>query len=464
MIKVVYYFKVMLDIKGQYCKDVKVFTDNVEESALSTIYRIADCRAFKNKKIRIMPDCHDGKGIVIGFSCPIDIENDHVNPEHVGCDIGCTISATFFDKPIAEDKIKEFEHKIKKEIPFGFDINDKSKIEWKRIAKAINSAMDRLCSLYPLFKEYAIYFPTEMDLEKWCKRVRIEYGTFLKSIGSVGGGNHFVEYDVNEELGKYCMCVHCGSRKLGLAVFNYWDKIARSLTVSKEEMKLLEASVKEKNTDKSKIKAEINAAKEEYLSRKIPGYLSGEQLMGYLVDVLIAQTYAQLNHEVINEQLVEIYRKMSDGGKPIDFISTTHNYIDYDFKALMGRPNMMIRKGAIRAYEGERIIIPFNMRDGLSICEGKSNDEWNFTAPHGAGRSMSRSKAFDSLNVDEFKKQMADAGIYTTTADKNTLDEAPDAYKPMEEIIKLIEPTVDIKFFMKPKMNIKAQEERKNYS
>ena len=118
----------MLDIKGQYCKDVKVFTDNVEETALSTIYRIADCRAFKDKKIRIMPDCHDGKGIVIGFSCPINIETDHVNPEHVGCDIGCTISATFFDKPIIEDKMKEFEHKIKKEIPFGFSINDKSKL------------------------------------------------------------------------------------------------------------------------------------------------------------------------------------------------------------------------------------------------------------------------------------------------------------------------------------------------
>ena len=454
----------MLDIKGQYCKDVKVFTDNVEESALSTIYRIADCRAFKDKKIRIMPDCHDGKGIVIGFSCPIDIENDHVNPEHVGCDIGCTISATFFDKPIVDDKMKEFEHKIRKEIPFGFDINDKSKIEWKRIAKAVNSAMERLCSLYPAFAEYAIYFTTEMDLENWCKRVRIEYGTFLKSIGSVGGGNHFVEYDVNDDLGKYCMCVHCGSRKLGLAVFNYWDKIARSMVISKEEMKLLEASVKEKNTDKSKMKEELKAAKEEYLSKKIPGYLSGENLMGYLVDVLIAQTYAQLNHEVINEQLVEIYRKMSDGGKPIDFISTTHNYIDYDFKALMGKPNMMIRKGAIRAYEGERIIIPFNMRDGLSICEGKSNDDWNFTAPHGCGRALSRTKAHQQLNVEDFKAEMAAAGIYTTTADASTLDEAPAAYKPYEEIVKLIEPTVSVLYMMKPKMNIKAQEERKKYT
>jgi RNA-splicing ligase RtcB len=121
---------------------------------------------------------------------------------------------------------------------------------------------------------------------------------------------------------------------------------------------------------------------------------------------------------------------------------------------------MMIRKGSIRAYEGERVIIPFNMRDGISICTGKSNPDWNFTAPHGAGRIMSRSKAFENLDAEEFKKQMADAGIYTTTADEKTLDEAPDAYKPMTEIVKLIEPTVNIEFFMKPKMNIKAQEDK----
>lgn len=452
----------MIELKGQYCKDIKIFTDNVEESAMSTIYRIADCRAFKDRKIRIMPDCHDGKGIVIGFSCPIDLETSHVSPEHVGCDIGCRVSATFFDKPILEDKIKEFEHKIRKNIPFGFDVNDKSKIDWKRVTKAINSAMDKVCSLYPKFADYAIHFNCEMDLENWCKRVRINYGDFMKAIGSVGGGNHYVEYDINNDLGKYCMCVHCGSRKLGLAVFNYWNKIAKSMTISKEEMKALEDSVKPKNTDRKKIKDELKTAKEEYLSHKIPGYLSGEHLMGYLIDVLIAQTYARINHEVIHEQLIEIYRKMSDGGKPIDFIATTHNYIDYDLKALMGKPNMMIRKGAIRAYEGERVIIPFNMRDGISICEGKSNEDWNYTAPHGCGRALSRAKAHQQLNVEDFKAEMAAAGIYTTTADASTLDEAPAAYKPYEEIVKLIEPTVNVLYLMKPRMNIKASDTKED--
>lgn len=450
----------MIEIKGRYCKDVKIFSDNVEEEALATIYKMSESLPYKDKSIRIMPDVHQGKGCVIGFSCPVDFEKDFISCETVGCDLGCTISATFFDRPLPEESMAEFEHKLKKAIPLGHDINDKTKIDYKRIIKEFNRAQNKLVSCYPQFSPYVYDFKNEMDLEKWVDKFHLEYGTFLKSIGTLGSGNHFLEYDTSEDLGKYCVCVHCGSRKLGLAVFNYWNKIAKSMTVSPEEMKKLEASVKAKNTDKTKMKEEIKAAREEYLSHRIPGYLSGEHLMGYLVDVLICQVYAQLNHEVINEQIAEIYRKMSGGGKPVDFITTTHNYIDYDFKALTGTPNMMIRKGSIRAYVGERVIIPFNMRDGISICEGKSNPDWNYTAPHGAGRIMSRSKAFENLDVDEFKKQMADAGIYTTTADAKTLDEAPDAYKPMDEIVRLIEPTVDIKFFMKPKMNIKAQEDK----
>jgi RNA-splicing ligase RtcB len=405
-----------------------------------------------------MPDCHDGKGIVIGFSCPIDLETSHVSPEHVGCDIGCRVSATFFDKPILEDKIKEFEHKIRKVIHFGFDINDKKKADIKTIIKRFNSVLNRMCSCYPQLAPYRVEFSNERDLENWCGKFNMDYGTFLKSIGSVGGGNHFLEYDVNDELGKYCVCVHCGSRNLGLKVFNYWNKIAKSMTITKEEMKALTDSVKLKNTDKRNLSTELKAAKEEYLSKKIPGYLSGENLMGYLVDVLLAQEYARLNHDVIIEQVVEIYRKMAKGVNVIDTIHTTHNYIDYDLKALMGKPNMMIRKGAIRAYEGERIIVPFNMRDGISICEGKSNEDWNYTAPHGCGRCLSRSKAKEQLNIEDFKATMEAAGVYTTTADASTLDESPAAYKPYEEIIKLIEPTVSVLYMMKPRMNIKASD------
>lgn len=440
-----------MEIKGKYCKDVKIFTSNIEEAALSTLYRITESKAYDGAKIRIMPDVHQGIGdSVIGFSCPINLESGYVNPQTVGCDIGCTVSLWIYNKPILEDKLAEFEHKIRKDIPFGFNINQQTKIEVKYIIKSFNNAINKLVSKHPILADYAISFTKEKDLEDWCSRLHIDYKMFLKSIGTVGGGNHFVEYDTNDELQKYGICVHCGSRNLGQKVFKYWDKIAKSLSVSKEEMHYIIAKVKENNLDKKKLQEEIDNARKEYLKDRIPNFLQGEYLYRYLIDICLAQTYARINHEIIHSQISEIYRKLSDGGKCIEKIYSTHNYVDMD--------DMVLRKGAVRAYKDELLIIPFNMRDGISICEGKSNDDWNCTAPHGAGRLLSRSKAKETLNVDEFKKQMYDANIYTTTADASTLDEAPNAYKPMDEIVKLIEPTVNILYFMKPKMNIKAAE------
>ena len=445
----------MLEIKGKYCKDVKIFTDNIEESAMATLYRIADSEAYDGAKVRIMPDVHQGVGdSVIGFSCPINIESGYVNPQTVGCDLGCTVSCWIYDKPINDNKLAEFEHKIRKVIPFGFDINKQTKIDVKVLIRSLNKAINTLCSKHPIFSDYAISFTNEKDLEEWCKKLNMDYGVFLKSIGSVGGGNHFVEYDANDDLGKYGVCVHCGSRNLGQKVFKYWDKIAKSLCVTKDEMKILTEKVKSKNTDKKKLQDELKAAKEEYLSTRIPNFLSGEHLYRYLIDVCLAQEYARLNHEAIHSQIADIYRKLSEGGKCIEEIYTVHNYVDMD--------DMILRKGAVRAYKDELLIVPFNMRDGISICEGKSNEDFNYTAPHGCGRILSRSRAKETLDVEEFKKQMADANIYTTTADNSTLDEAPNAYKPMEEIVRLIEPTVEIKYFMKPRMNIKAAEQTIN--
>jgi RNA-splicing ligase RtcB len=440
-----------LDIKGKYCKDVKIFTPNIEESALATLYRIADSRAYDGAKIRIMPGVHQGVGdSVIGFSCPINLENGFVNPQTVGCDLGCTVSLWLYDRPISSEKLAEFEHKIRKDIPFGFEINKQTKIDVKELIKALNKSINVLCSKHPIFSEYAISFSKEKDLEDWCKRINMDYGTFLKSIGSVGGGNHYVEYDVNEELGKYGVCVHCGSRNLGQKVFKYWDKIAKSLCVTKDEMRTLTEKVKSKNIDKRNLKKELDDARKEYLKDRIPNFLSGEHLLKYLIDVCLAQTYARLNHHIIHSQISNIYKKLSNGGKCLDEIYTTHNYVDMD--------DMILRKGAVRAYKNELLVIPFNMRDGISICDGKSNEDWNYTVCHGCGRALSRSKAKQQLNVEKFKETMEAAGIYTTTADASTLDEAPNAYKPMEEIIKLIEPTVNILYLMKPKMNIKAAE------
>ena len=441
----------MIEVKGKYCKDIKIFADEVEGAAMQTIYHIAESKAYDGSKIRVMCDVHQGVGdSVIGFSVPIDIENGYVNPQTVGVDIGCTVSLWLYDKPIANDKLAEFEHKIRKSVPFGFNINDKTKVDVKDLIRSINKAINVLCSKNPILSDYAISFTKEKDLEDWCRRLNMDYGVFLKSIGSVGGGNHFVEYDINEELGKYGVCVHCGSRNLGQKVFKYWDKIAKSLCVTKDEMRALTEKVKSNNTDKRKLKDELKAAREEYLKDRIPNFLSGEQLYGYIIDMCVAQTYARVNHDTIHTEISRIYQKLSDGGSCIERIYTTHNYIDLD--------DMVLRKGAVRSYKGEELIIPFNMRDGISICEGKSNEDWNCTAPHGCGRCLSRSKAKEVLDVEKFKKEMEDADIYTTTANASTLDEAPNAYKPMEEIVRLVEPTVDIKYFMKPRVNIKASE------
>lgn len=179
----------MIEIKGKFCKDIKVFTDNIEESAISALYSIAGSKAYENSKIRIMPDVHKGVGdSVIGFSCPVDLENGFINPQTVGCDLGCTVSAWFYDRPINTDKIPEFEHKIRKVIPFGFNINERSKVDVKTIIKTFNKSINTLCSKHPVFSDYAISFTKEKDLEDWCKKINMDYGTFLKSIGSVGGG------------------------------------------------------------------------------------------------------------------------------------------------------------------------------------------------------------------------------------------------------------------------------------
>lgn len=449
----------MYELKGKYTEDVKVFAENVEESALQQVQEIADCVANKGKRIRIMPDCHTGVNICIGASIPVDITNpdERICPGHVGVDIGCTVSLTLFDKPIPDESIPMLEHRLRKTLPFGMNINESTNYDKKELKSWLNKYMDKLVSAHPMFTEYAIRFNDDRDISDWLGKFGMNDKLFYKSLPSIGGGNHYLEYDVNEELGLYGMSAHCGSRNLGKKVYEYWAEIASGKKLPKEVRKEIIAEVKRNNTDRRKLDAEIQDAKDKWMENHVPNYLQGEDMLRYLVDVCIAQAYASYNHHLIHQTMERIYTEIS-GGKPTEYIQTTHNYIDYDFEAKDGTPHMMVRKGAIRSYKDEKMIIPFNMRDGISVCLGKSNPDWNFTAPHGAGRLMSRSVAFKELDVEEFRKQMEDAGIYTTTADKNTLDEAPGAYKPMDEIVRLIEPTAEILYFMKPKMNIKAAE------
>ena len=241
--------------------------------------------------------------------------------------------------------------------------------------------------------------------------------------------------------------MHFGSRNFGLKVCNYWTKIAKSNKVSKDEVKALTAKFKESyNGDMKEFKTNLNKYIEENTHHTINGYISGENMKGYLCDMVFAMGYARYNHITVENIIENILRKF--GLEVIDKVSTTHNYIDFrDFT---------LRKSAISANKGEVVLVPFNMRDGVAVCVGKGNSDWLNSCSHGAGRKMSRSAAKKAISLDEYKKSME--GIYTTTANITTIDEAPMAYKDTEEIKSIIVDTVDISYCMKPKINIKAAE------
>jgi len=272
---------------------------------------------------------------------------------------------------------------------------------------------------------------------------------FYKSIGTVGGGNHFIEYGEFENGSAWT--IHCGSRNFGMKIFKYWEKVAQNNSLSKSEIKDLTTTFKNDYMKNHSDMRNFQKALNEFLKSKkeghYNGYLNGENMIGYITDLFFAQAYAKFNHKIISEKIYDIVRNFGLN-KIEEKIYTTHNYISpYD---------QIIRKGAIASYEDEKMIIPFNMRDGLAICVGKSNSEWNYSAPHGAGRIMSRSKAKQNVDIEEFKKAMD--GIYSTSIGVGTLDESPMVYKNCDEIISLIEPTCDILFLIKPKINIKAFE------
>ena len=445
----------MIELKGKFCKDLKIFTDNIEDGALNLLYELVNSKMSDGHKIRIMPDVHLGKGIVIGYSCPISIGKDFINPEFIGVDIGCGVEMIFFDKPLEEKKYPQFERKIKKEIPTGFNINKQRQFEMKEFVKFVNSEVQKAYQTSKGAFNF-IEFKTEDDFETWCKGFGMEFGTFIKSIGTLGGGNHMCEYDVNDELGKYGFMVHTGSRNLGKMVCQKWVRSAKGLSVDKEGMeKEVKEFVANFKGDPTEIPENLKKIRAKYRTPESNGYLEGELLKGYLTDMVVAQAYAKYNRMIILRKAAEVMNKIN-GAKVIDHVASIHNYLDFG--------DMTIRKGSIRSYEGERMIIPFNMKDGVAICEGKSNDDWNCSAPHGAGRIMSRAAAKKKINLSDFQKQMNEAGIYSTSVCQNTLDEAPDAYKPMPEIVELIKDTCEIQFFMKPKINIKATESEVKYS
>lgn len=436
----------------QLYENCKIYNDNVEASAMQTIYDVMKSGAFNNSQVRIMPDVHDGKGIVIGFTAPLD---NYINPNHVGVDIGCCIDTWFTNIPIEtlhQKDLKNIERRVRNTIPFGLEINSKCVVDTHEFLKFLNQFVTKCASKWDRIED-KLY--TEKDIDIFCSRVGQDPKVFWKSLGSVGSGNHFIEFgSTPNKKGIDCLnfTIHCGSRNLGVKIADYHCGIAEKLmgTKSKEFKALLNDTIKSLRDSKDfdKIENAVESLKKSWKSDHPEGYLFGEHANAYLNDMVLATAYSLFNHETIAKSVLTVLKRTAANAMILDCVRSMHNYIDME--------DHIIRKGAIRAYEGELMVVPFNMRDGLAICKGKGNPDWNYSCSHGAGRKMSRSQAKKALSMKEFEQQME--GIVTTSVCESTLDEAPNAYKDTEEIVNLIQETCEILYFIKPIINLKAKE------
>ena len=399
----------MEQIKGRYCKDCVVYSDTLEQDARSIIYGFVDHPMFDGSKIRIMPDVHAGKDIVVGFTAPF---RDAVNPDHIGGDIGCTVSTTITRTPVNPANYAEIEARIREQVKFGMTQQDRTRFKNEELYAHLKNCLQQARQQW---QEYVDGIDVgERGVEKLLNRVDMNAATFFRQVGSVGSGNHFVEIGITPE-GNYAITVHCGSRNFGQKVWKYWHTIAHNPT----------------------------------LNHPAVGYLAAEQMRGYITDMVVAQAYAEFNHIIIHRLINEVFLSIEGGLDVEEQIITTHNYIDF--------ARRMMRKGAVASIAGEKLVIPFNMRDGLIICTGKSNEEWNCSAPHGAGRLMSRAMAKELIDLDEYRSSME--GVYSTSVQNDTIDESPMAYKDPMEILAAIKDTVDVLYFVKPVINMKSRSE-----
>ncbi len=398
-------------------KDLKIFTDNIDEKAVDQINLLLEQEAFKDSKVRIMPDVHAGKGCVIGFTGNL---GNKVIPNIVGVDIGCGMFCANLGRIDIDYKLlDEF---ITNNIPSGMSVNE------TKIA--------------------------DFDLKQlYCYDKLKHYQWVENSVGSLGGGNHFIEIDESEDGEKY-LVIHSGSRNLGSQVADYYQNLAdqicnHDLIDYQNKRKEVLTTYKQLGKEKE-IQTTLIALKKEFEQSKnrIPyelAYLEGEYREAYLHDMKLCQEFAKLNRYTMAKTIANYM-----GWSISDYFESVHNYISFK--------DNIVRKGAISAKKGEKVIIPINMRDGCIIGVGKGNDDWNNSAPHGAGRVMSRAQAMKTIDLEEYKKSMEK--IYTTSVTEETKDEAPFVYKSIEEILKHIVPTVEVIKIIKPVYNFKASEEQ----
>ncbi len=412
--------------------DVKIFTDNVEESALEQIKQLMSIDVFSSCKVRVMPDVHAGAGCVIGFTGDL---GDKVIPNIVGVDIGCGILVQPFRclKEIDYHALNEY---ILKAIPSGRNYRSDEYMSF------LQKYMERYSEAKSLIRQIR------------CYRELKEVKRLDKSIGTLGGGNHFIELDKDEQ-GMYYLVVHTGSRNLGKQVADIYQKLAvkcqSGWTEMMEEQNRIIAEYKQSGR-KDELQDVIRKLHNSFKMCKpaVPtdlSYLEGEFREDYLLDMRLCQQWAAINRKLIVDLLLDFLVKEGYADVSENPFESVHNYIGND---------NIIRKGAISAYKNEKCIIPMNMRDGSLICIGKGNVDWNYSAPHGAGRVMSRAQAFKQISMDDFIQSMQD--IYSETVSENTKDESPMVYKPMGEIIGNITETVDVINVIKPVFNFKAAE------
>ncbi len=400
----------MFEIKGEFCT-AKVFTENIEEVAITQIKTLCDLAYTHGSKIRIMPDVHAGAGCTIGTTMTIW---DKVVPNLVGVDIGCGMETIkISNKHIELEKLDKL---IYEKIPTGFHI--------RKMPHRYNEEIDL----------------TQLKCKKEVNLDRAE-----KSIGTLGGGNHFIEANKDEE-GNIYIVVHSGSRHIGNEVAKHYQDLGYQRLNANDQhaQEALIVAYKAQGRDKE-IQPAIKELKKQVLTN-IPhnlAYVSEDLFADYLYDMKIIQLFAEVNRKAMMDEMIRGMKL-----EVVEQFTTTHNYIDTD--------SMILRKGAVSAQVGEKLLIPINMRDGSLICVGKGNEDWNYSAPHGAGRLMSRTQAKSTFTVSEFKKQMKD--IYTTSVCKDTLDECPMAYKDMQDIISNIGETADVVNIIKPIYNLKAKE------
>ena len=398
----------MMEIKGKMNTAV-CFAKIIEDEAVEQIRRMCDYEFTAGSRIRIMPDVHAGMGCTIGTTMTV---KDKAVPNIVGVDIGCGMYTVSLGKvKIDMEQMDAAAHFI----PSGMNVWDGRKERFDLT-----------------------------DLR--CYRGLNDSRRLERSLGTLGGGNHFIEIDQAADGTKY-LVIHSGSRNLGKQVAQFYQHLAIDLSKGKEEyFARRDALIAEYKAAgrRSEIQAALQTLRWEEKEAAIPEdlcFVYGNYLEDYLYDVEICQRFARRNREVMADIILQRI-----GLEAANAFHTIHNYIDTS--------EMILRKGAIAAHEGERVLIPINMRDGSVLAIGKGNPEWNYSAPHGAGRLMSRSAAKEQLDLEEYRREMA--GIYTTSVNEATLDEAPMAYKSLSDIIGVIRDTVDIIEVLKPIYNFKA--------